>query len=80
MVSAPGSAALPASVVGVASGPIADGARVFYDKGCEYCHIVSGYGGIRGPDLSDAGDRMSSLRWPPGSLAEPRTCRPTAGT
>jgi ubiquinol-cytochrome c reductase cytochrome b subunit len=50
---------LPASAVGVASGPIADGARVFYDKGCEYCHTVSGYGGIRGPDLSDAGDRMS---------------------
>lgn len=50
---------LPSSVVGVASGPIADGARVFYDKGCEYCHTVSGYGGIRGPDLSDAGDRMS---------------------
>ena len=53
---------LPASVVGVASGPIADGARVFYDKGCEYCHTVSGYGGIRGPDLSDAGDRMSAAQ------------------
>lgn len=50
---------LPPKVVGVTSGPIADGARVFYDKGCEYCHMVSGYGGIRGPDLSDAGDRMS---------------------
>jgi ubiquinol-cytochrome c reductase cytochrome b subunit len=50
---------LPTSVVGVDSGPIADGARVFYDKGCEYCHTISGYGGIRGPELSDAGDRMS---------------------
>lgn len=49
---------LPASVVGAASSPIADGARVFYDKSCEYCHTISGYGGIRGPDLSDAGDRM----------------------
>ncbi len=50
---------LPESVVGVSSGPIADGAKVFYDKGCEFCHRISGYGGIRGPDLSDSGDRMT---------------------
>jgi ubiquinol-cytochrome c reductase cytochrome b subunit len=49
---------LPQQVVG-AGGNIAAGAKVFYDKGCEYCHTISGYGGIRGPDLSDAGDRMS---------------------
>jgi cytochrome c5 len=53
---------LPASVVGVAGGPIADGDKVFYDKGCEYCHTISGYGGIRGPDPSDAGDRMGSAQ------------------
>jgi ubiquinol-cytochrome c reductase cytochrome b subunit len=46
-------------VVGVSSGPIADGAKVFYEKGCEYCHTISGYGGIRGPDLSYAGDLMT---------------------
>ncbi len=46
-------------MVGVASGPVADGAKLFFDKGCEFCHRVSGYGGIRGPDLSDAGDRMT---------------------
>lgn len=51
---------LPLAVVGTASGPIADGAVVFHEKGCEYCHTVSGYGGVRGPELSYAGDTMSA--------------------
>jgi ubiquinol-cytochrome c reductase cytochrome b subunit len=53
---------LPESVVGVATGPIAGGAKVFYRKGCQYCHMISGYGGVRGPDLSDAGDRMTTAQ------------------
>lgn len=50
---------LALEVVGSGTGPVADGAKVFYNKGCEFCHTVSGYGGIRGPDLSFVGDRLT---------------------
>jgi ubiquinol-cytochrome c reductase cytochrome b subunit len=43
------------------STPLVDrGATLFYQKGCQFCHTVNGEGGIRGPNLTNIGDRMSS--------------------
>jgi ubiquinol-cytochrome c reductase cytochrome b subunit len=42
------------------------GSQLFYDKGCQYCHgIAPGVGGLRGPNLTHIGDRLSSneLTW-----------------
>ncbi|MEA2733578.1 MAG: ubiquinol-cytochrome c reductase cytochrome b subunit, partial [Humisphaera sp.] len=50
---------LDAQVVGTTTGPVAEGARVFFDKGCIYCHDVNGDGGQRGPNLSRVGDRLT---------------------
>ena len=50
---------LSASIVGVTSGPVADGASLFHKKGCEYCHQIAGNGGLRGPDLSTVANRLT---------------------
>jgi ubiquinol-cytochrome c reductase cytochrome b subunit len=52
--------ALPAGVIGAGSGPVLDGGRLFVTKACIYCHAVSGYGGHRGPDLTNVGKRLNA--------------------
>jgi ubiquinol-cytochrome c reductase cytochrome b subunit len=51
---------LPAAVLGNATPADIEGARLFHDKGCEFCHAIQGYGGKRGPDLTLVGGRMTS--------------------
>ena len=52
---------LPASVVRDTTPAVMEGARLFYTKGCEFCHAIDGRGGKRGPDLSQVSTRMTPL-------------------
>ena len=36
-----------------------EGAQIFFERGCQYCHQVQGLGGIYGPDLTMVTRRMS---------------------
>lgn len=50
---------LPVAVVNSNNPEIIQGAHLFYIRGCQYCHSISGYGGKKGPDLSTIGGTLS---------------------
>jgi ubiquinol-cytochrome c reductase cytochrome b subunit len=74
-----GAKPLPATVVRSTDPTVNEGARLFHEKGCEYCHAIEGYGGKRGPDLSDVRSRMMpdqiAARITNGSLSMPAYAR-----
>ncbi len=51
--------ALPAQVVNASTAEVQRGAELFNSQGCQNCHAIAGYGGQRGPSLSNVADRLS---------------------
>ncbi len=52
---------LAAATVRDSTTMVVTGAKLFYQKGCEFCHAIAGQGGQRGPDLTLVATRMSGL-------------------
>ncbi len=50
---------LTAEIIGASSGSTYEGAMVFNERGCLYCHAIAGHGGKRGPDLTWVADRLT---------------------
>jgi ubiquinol-cytochrome c reductase cytochrome b subunit len=53
---------LSASVIGSSDSTVVEGATLFHEKGCQFCHAINGSGGERGPDLSQVASRMSPVQ------------------
>lgn len=58
-------ARLPEDIMVRLEGNLLQGGHLFQQKGCMNCHVVAGAGGMRGPELSDVGSRLSreQLTW-----------------
>jgi ubiquinol-cytochrome c reductase cytochrome b subunit len=56
---------LPPSVTASLSPQAQQGALLFHDKRCESCHMISGYGGLRGPNLTLVADHLTTqqMEW-----------------
>jgi ubiquinol-cytochrome c reductase cytochrome b subunit len=52
---------LAAATVRDSTTMVVTGAKLFHQKGCEFCHAIAGQGGQRGPDLTLVATRMSGL-------------------
>ena len=50
---------LSEKVVGATSGPVFDGAHLFFARGCLSCHLIGTTGGRRGPNLTTIGSLLS---------------------
>lgn len=53
-----GARPLEAQVVASTDPQVVHGAAVFHDRGCEFCHMIAGHGGERGPDLTHVARRL----------------------
>jgi ubiquinol-cytochrome c reductase cytochrome b subunit len=51
---------LTSQVIGEVGAEAQTGAVLVFNKGCLYCHRISGDGGLRGPDLTDVGNRLNN--------------------
>ena len=56
---------LPQRVVASQNPQVVRGAELWHLRGCEYCHMIEGRGGLRGPNLSAIGDKLDlpEIKW-----------------
>ena len=56
---------LPHSITASLTRQAQHGAILFHDKRCESCHLMDGYGGLRGPNLTRVADRITTqqMEW-----------------